>query len=179
MAYQANNLQYTTSQIFDYLQGLMPNTQRFIFINPYNDKTPPPPHYTDYAQFHILSEEDIGLNQQQISDYDKATDTVKVNYNQLKVITIQLDFYGPNALSNCNFYRQLLKVNLQLSKGQGILDLKTISNIRDLTFLQPNKQFCQRYNFDLEAYIIDTIQISSPYVDSVNISICNRGNGEE
>ena len=126
----------------------------------------------------VVGKRNIELNQEGEAEYVEETDTLNINYNQLKVATIQLDFYGPDALTYCNYYKQVLKMNFQVSKGQGLLDLKKISDIRDLTFLEPNKHFCRRYNFDIEAYIVDTIQISSQYIDSATIQIVNRGNGE-
>ena len=170
---EAVNLQATENEIYNFLQSLMP---KFLFINPYHNNVPIPNE--DYGEFNIINQTDIGLNQRGKLAYNIDEDVMEIDYNQLKEITIQIDFYGPNALTNCNFYKQCLKVSLQNDKGKGLLDLKDVSVTRNLTFLQPNKEFMRRYNFDITVYIVDTIQLTSPYIESATIEIINRGNGE-
>ena len=56
----------TETQIYDYLQSLMPSLQ---FVNPYTDSVPLPKK-GDFATFNILSVEDRGWSQDRQTGYD-------------------------------------------------------------------------------------------------------------
>lgn len=161
----------TEKDLYDYLQSLMPELQ---FISAYTDKAPVP--LTDYATFNVINIADRGWSQSRQADYieERDKDLLKVSYDVQRIYTVQIDFYGANAFNNATIFKQNLQVGL--TKNFGIADLKKISPIRNLTFLQENKQWLKRYNFDIELYVVDTIERNSPIIETATIKIINRGN---
>jgi hypothetical protein len=87
---------------------------------------------------------------------------------------VQFDFYGPDALNNATVFKQNLQVGLATQTG--IADLKSMSEIRNLTFLMENKAYMHRYNFDTEMFVVDTITKTTPAIETAEITIVNRGN---
>ena len=90
---------------------------------------------------------------------------------------MQLDFYGPDAFDNAIEFQQTLQVNL--AHTFGVADLKVMSEIRNLTFLQENKEYMPRYNFDVDVFVVDTITQTAPGIERVQIKIVNRGNNNQ
>lgn len=160
----------TEPDLYDYLQSLMPQLQ---FVNPYTDDKPLPKPGTDFATFNVLDITDIGWSQPRHEAYDKDNALITVAYDVQRIYQIQIDFYGPNALAHASLFKQTLQVNL--TKNYGIADLKKMSNIRNLTFLQENKKFMKRYNFDVEVFVVDTITKTSPAIQNAQITIHGFG----
>ena len=156
--------------LYDYLQPLMPELQ---WVNAFLDEDPLPKG--DYATFNIINLDPIGWNIPKQNSYDKETGLITVGNTQEKVYTIQLDFFGENALNNANTFRQILMMNLQKPKLS--VGLKSVSGIRNLTFLQTNKKYQKRYNFDIELFIVDEVTRTEPTIETATIKIVNRGNG--
>ena len=153
--------------IYDYLQMRMPELQ---FCNPFIDKYALP--NGDFATFNVISVATDGWVQNQyISDKDYK---ITVGNTQQKIYRVQLDFYGPNALNNCNVFRQTLQMNLQ--KPDLEIGLKSVSEMRNLTALLTDKKYQLRYNFDIELFIIDTVLTEQPVIEKATIEIVNRGN---
>ena len=160
----------TETQVYDYLQSLMPSLQ---FVNPYTDSVPLPKK-GDFATFNILSVEDRGWSQDRQTGYDAETGTVWVAWDVQRIYRVQIDFYGENAFDNATVFKQTLQVNL--AQKYGPADLKQLSPIRNLSFLQENKQWLRRYNFDAEVFIVDTVEQTSPVIETATVKIVNRGN---
>ena len=160
----------TETQVYDYLQSLMPSLQ---FVNPYTDSVPLPKK-GDFATFNILSVEDRGWSQDRQTGYDAETGTVGVAWDVQRIYRVQIDFYGENAFYNATVFKQTLQVNL--AQKYGPADLKQLSPIRNLSFLQKNKQCLRRYNFDAEVFIVDTVEQTSPVIETATVKIVNRGN---
>lgn len=159
----------TEKGLYDFLQSLMPELQ---FINAYTDDAPVP--LSDYATFNVLDISDRGWSQKRQKSYDDEKHTVISAYDVQRIYTVQLDFYGQNAFDNARVFKQTLQV--ALTKTFGIADLKQMSPIRNLTFLQENKQWMKRYNFDVELFVVDTVERTSPVIETAKITIVNRGN---
>lgn len=158
------------NKLYDYLQNLMPDLQ---FVNPYTDNVPLPKK-GDYATFNILDVTDRGWSQPRQIGYNSETGLISLAYDVQRVYRVQLDFYGPNAFDNATLFKQTLQVNLSNTFGDA--DLKMLSPIRNLTFLQENKRYMRRYNFDAEVFVVDTITRTSPAIETAEITIVNRGN---
>lgn len=161
------------NELFDYLQSLMPTLQ---WVNPYHDNSPLPPVGTNWATFNVLRIADRGWSQRRPTAYDNDTGLITNAYDVQRIYTVQMDFYGPDAFDNAATYKQYLQVGLTTKFG--IADLKEISEIRNLTFLQENKEYMHRYEFDADLFIVDTIQQTAPGIESAEIQIVNRGNGK-
>lgn len=157
--------------LYDYLQSLMPTLQ---WVNPYTDRSPLPPVGTNYATFNIMRVDDRGWSQERPTNYDATTGLISIDYDVQRIYSVQLDFYGPDAFDNASIFKQTLQVNL--AENFGIVDLKVMSEIRNLTFLQENKEFMPRYSFDLDVFVVDTITKTTPGIERVQIKIVNRGN---
>jgi hypothetical protein len=158
------------NKLYDYLQSLMPDLQ---FVNPYTDNVPLP-KAPNYATFNILDVSDRGWSQPRQTAYDPETGIITLAYDVQRIYRVQLDFYGPDAFDNASVFKQTLQVNL--AENFGIADLKEISPIRNLTFLQENKRYMRRYNFDAEVFVVDTITRTSPAIETAEVTIVNRGN---
>lgn len=156
-------------ELYDLLQSLMPNDLQFI--NPYIDKAIPP--LVDFAQMNILFVEDKARSQERQVSYNEEEKTVVIAYDQTRIYTIQLDFYGKNALENCNIFKQSLQVNLdRLSHiGKSTVGLKTMEATKNLTFFLENKTFFRRYSFNIDLYVIDSIEKEVKYLDLAKIKI--------
>lgn len=161
----------TENDLYDYLQALMPELQ---FIDNYTDDVPVP--LTDYATFNVLNIADRGWSQGRQAVYNEERDkgVVKTYYDVQRIYTVQLDFYGANAYDNASKFKQTLQV--ALAKKFGVVDLKMLSPIRNLTFLQENKTWQKRYNFDAELFVVDTVERNSPIIETATVKIINRGN---
>lgn len=153
--------------LYDYLESLMPAGVQFI--NPYNNVAPIPPPGTDWGTFNVINIADRGWSQERQTGYDETTGLITVDYDVQRIYTVRIEFYGPNAFNNIVVYKQQLQVGLATETG--LADLKTISDIRNLTFLQEDKNYLPRYNFDADLYIVDTITKTSPAIETATTEI--------
>lgn len=156
------------NRVYNYLQSLLPNNLQFV--ESYQEDVPIP--LKDWVQMNILSVRNIGRSIERQGEVDTENKQVQALYDIEQVYKIQFDFYGNNAFSNASIYLQTLQVNLdentQLNSSNQI-NLKTFSEIRNLTDLLENKKFLKRYNFDIELYVIQTISKQQIYLDKMII----------
>lgn len=164
----------TLNDVYDYLQSQMPTLQ---FVNPYLDNVPLPTRGTDYATMNVMGVDDRGWAQTVQTGYDAVKGTTSLRFDTQRIYRVQIDFYGPNAFSNATVFKQTLQVNL--TKQKTTLDLKTMSDIRNLTFLDESKTYVPRYNFDVEVFLVDSITQTTPVIESAKITIVNRGNNQQ
>lgn len=164
----------TLTSLYDYLQSQMPTLQ---FVDPYLDDVPLPPNDTDYATMNVLGVSDRGWAQTVQTKYDANKGTNDLRFDTQRIYRVQIDFYGPNAFSNATVFKQTLQVNL--AKQKTTVDLKSLSEIRNLTSLQENKGYIHRYNFDAELFLVDSITQTTPVIESAKITIVNRGNNQQ
>lgn len=159
-------------KLYDFLQGLLPNDMQFM--NPYLDDDPAPK--SNFVQMTVLPVRPVGRSQQREVSFDETDKNVQVAYDLERIYTVQFDFYGPDAFENALIYQQTLEVNLKEIPNP-IGNLKTFSEIRNLTDLQENKRFLKRYSFDVELYIIDSISKEQPYLTRFQKTLVRAGNG--
>ena len=164
----------TLTSLYDYLQSQMPTLQ---FVDPYLEDVPLPANDTDYATMNVLGVTDRGWAQTVQTGYDATKGTNSLRFDTQRIYRIQIDFYGPNAFSNATAFKQTLQVNL--AKQKTTVDLKSLSDIRNLTSLQENKGYIHRYNFDVEVFVVDSITQTTPVIESAKITIVNRGNNQQ
>lgn len=153
------------NQIYDFLQSLMPPLQ---WVNPYLSDDAIPPVDTDWATFNIMRVDDRGWSQPRQTSYDANTGIITLAYDVQRIYSLQLDFYGPNAFENASVFKQTLQV--ALARQHGIGDLKALSGIRNLTFLQEDKEYMPRYNFDVDIFVVDTITQTAPVIEKAIIT---------
>ena len=159
----------TESDLYDTLQALMPSGVQFV--DPYLDEVPLP--LGDWAQMNILSVDPIAWNQERyVADTKEGLGSYE--YDIERIYTIQIDFYGANALSNASLFHQTLQKNV-VFEGTTI-SLKRIGVIDNRSFLQENKKFQKRYGFDIELFIVDTISNDSAYIDNIRVTVARYGN---
>lgn len=161
----------TRTELSAYLRTLMPEVQ---WVQPYLNNSPLPPPNTNWATLNIMGVADRGWSQARQSTYDETTGLITQEYDVQRIYTVQFDFYGPDALYNACRFKQNLQVGLATQTG--IADLKSMSEIRNLTFLMENKAYMHRYNFDTEMFVVDTITKTTPAIETAQITIVNRGN---
>ena len=118
--------------------------------------------------------EERGWRQDRETGYDAKTGTVGIGLVVQRIYRVQMDFYGEKAFHNATVCKQAHQVNLVQKYGPA--DLKQLSPIRNLSFLQENKQWLRRYNFDAEVFIVDTVEQTSPVIETATVKIVNRGN---
>lgn len=164
----------TDIELFEYLQGLMPTLQ---FCAPFLKRSPLPPKGTNYAVFQLLSVDPVVWNQNEESTYDEETGKISVRYNQTKIYEVQLDFYGQSAFTNARLFQQTLCANLQ--KPNLPVGLKKMSTISNLTSMLSDENYYNRYMFKIELFIVDSIYLEEPAIDSATIKIVNRGNNKQ
>lgn len=159
----------TESDLYDTLQALMPSGVQFV--DPYLDEVPLP--LGDWAQMNILSIDPIAWNQERyVADTNEGLGSYE--YDIERIYTIQIDFYGANALTNASEFHQTLQKNV-VFEGTTI-SLKKIGVIDNRSFLQENKKFQRRYGFDIELFIVDTIKSDNAYIDNIKVTIARYGN---
>lgn len=161
----------TRTELSAYLRALMPEIQ---WVQPYLDNEPLPPPNTNWATLNIMNISDRGWSQARQTEYDPETGLTTQAYDVQRIYAVQFDFYGPDALNNATAFKQNLQVGLATQTG--IADLKSMSEIRNLTFLMENKAYMHRYNFDTEMFVVDTITKTTPAIETAEITIVNRGN---
>lgn len=164
----------TDMELFKYLQSLMPTLQ---FCAPFLTRKPLPPKGTDFAVFQLLNCSPVGWNQNESSEYNEETGIISVRHNQTKIYEVQLDFYGQGACTNSRIFQQTLCARLQKPKMP--VGLKTISPISNLTSMLSDVQYYARYMFKIELFIVDSIYLEEPAIESATIKIVNRGNNNQ
>lgn len=160
----------TESDLYDTLQALMPAGVQFV--DPYLDETPVP--LGDWAQMNLLSIKPIGWNQRRYTSANEVKQTAGYAYDIERIYTVQIDFYGANALTNASLFHQTLQQNIVDDEANTIC-LKTIGQIENRTFLQENKKFQKRYGFDIDLFIVDTISKEFPYINNIEVNIAGFG----
>lgn len=148
----------------------MPTIQ---WVKPYLDYDSLPPVGSDWGQINIINISDRGWSQRGTQSYDNDTGIISQNYDVQRIYTVQIDFYGPNAYDNAVTFKQHLQVGL--STEYGIADLKSISDIRNLTELLENTNYLARYEFDVDIFVVDTITKQVPAIETATVTIVNRG----
>ena len=160
----------TRNQLSTYLRGLMPELQ---WVMPYETYDSLPPVGTNWGQISILRVSDRGWSQDRQTAYDERTGTISQAWDVQRIYSIQIDFFGPDALENATVFKQTLQVGLATQTG--IADLKVMSEIRNLTQLLENTNYMHRYNFDVDVFVVDTITKTTPVIETAEITIVNRG----
>lgn len=160
----------TRNQLSAYLRGLMPELQ---WVKPYDSYDALPPVGTDWGQINITNVSDRGWSQNRQSAYDDTTGKITQSWDVQRIYSIQIDFFGPNALENATRFKQYLQVGL--AEEYGIADLKVMSEIRNLTELLENTNYMHRYEFDVDVFVVDTITKTTPVIETAEITIVNRG----
>lgn len=153
--------------LYDIIQNAMPTGVQFV--NPYIDNATIP--NKDFITFNIISIQDVGRSQESENKYNEETKKVEISYNQTRVYTLQIDFYGIEALENCNIFKQNLQVNLdrQSHIGNSKIGLKSLGITRNLTELLEDKRYLRRYSFDVDLFVIDRIIQQRDYIDGINL----------
>ena len=156
-------------ELYNFLQSLMP--EGLQFVNPYIDKATPP--LGDWAQMNIINIQEKGRSQERQVSYNEEEGIVEVAFDQTRIYTIQFDFFGANALLNCNTFKQNLQVNLDRNShiNKSSVGLKTMGDTKNLTWLLENKKYLKRYSFDFDLFVVDTITQSRTYLTGANINI--------
>lgn len=160
----------TRNQLSTYLRGLMPELQ---WVMPYETYDSLPPVGTNWGQISILRVSDRGWSQDRQTAYDERTGTISQAWDVQRIYSIQIDFFGPDALENATVFKQTLQVGL--ATEYGIADLKVMSEIRNMTQLLENTNYIHRYNFDVDVFVVDTITKTTPVIETAEITIVNRG----
>ena len=140
---------------------------------PYETYDSLPPVGTNWGQISILRVSDRGWSQDRQTAYDERTGTISQAWDVQRIYSIQIDFFGPDALENATVFKQTLQVGLATQTG--IADLKVMSEIRNLTQLLENTNYMHRYNFDVDVFVVDTITKTTPVIETAEITIVNRG----
>ncbi|MDR0423694.1 MAG: hypothetical protein LBH46_03860 [Rickettsiales bacterium] len=139
-------------KLIHFLVDVIPKQKRVQFVRPYINEAPAP--VNDYYTIYI-----IDVNTQSAGRIEneyiqgKLTQSIKT----LKEYTIQYDFIGDDALINALSYSDMLqKLTGFETKGIGFLNVTPVKN---LTFLQSNKDFKGRYGFDLHLSVVDSVDL--------------------
>lgn len=140
---------------------------------PYETYDSLPPVGTNWGQISILRVSDRGWSQDRQTAYDERTGTISQAWDVQRIYSIQIDFFGPDALENATVFKQTLQVGL--ATEYGIADLKVMSEIRNMTQLLENTNYIHRYNFDVDVFVVDTITKTTPVIETAEITIVNRG----
>ena len=148
----------------------MPELQ---WVMPYETYDSLPPVGTNWGQISILRVSDRGWSQHRQTAYDDPTGIITNSWDVQRIYSIQIDFFGPDALDNATVFKQNLQVGLATQTG--IADLKVMSEIRNLTQLLENTNYIHRYNFDVDVFVVDTITKTTPVIETAEITIVNRG----
>lgn len=148
----------------------MPELQ---WVMPYESYDSLPPVGTNWGQINITSVSDRGWSQNRQSAYDDTTGKITQSWDVQRIYSVQIDFFGPNALENATRFKQYLQVGL--ATEYGIADLKVMSEIRNLTQLLENTDYMHRYEFDVDVFVVDTITKTTPVIETAEITIVNRG----
>lgn len=149
----------------------MPEIQ---WVRPYQDGNPIPPVNTNWGQINIMNISDKGWSQARQTEYNEDTGIISQSYDVQRIYSVQIDFYGPDALDKATVFKQKLQVGLV--NHNDFADLKVMSEIRNMTQLLENKAYMHRYNFDVDVFVVDTITETTPAIETAQITIVNRGN---
>lgn len=159
----------TETKLYDILQALLP--EGLQFVNPYLDTVPLPKG--DYAQMNIIDIVPIAWTQKRYVDTSDENKTVTYAYDWQKIYKVQFDFYGDNSFNNCVNYHHNLTASLMDFDDD--VNLKTIGEVQNRSFLQENKLFLRRYGFDIDLFIVDTIEKTDPRLENILTSLQRYG----
>lgn len=149
----------------------MPELQ---WVMPYDSDDALPPVGTNWGQINIIRVFDRGWSQRRKSTvYDDKTGLITQSWDVQRIYSVQIDFFGPDALDNATRFKQYLQVGL--ATEYGIADLKVMSEIRNLTQLLENTSYMHRYEFDVDVFVVDTVTKTTPVIETAEITIVNRG----
>lgn len=149
----------------------MPELQ---WVMPYDSDDALPPVGTNWGQINIIRVFDRGWSQRRKSTvYDDKTGLITQSWDVQRIYSVQIDFFGPDALDNATRFKQTLQVGL--ATEYGIADLKVMSEIQNLTQLLENTSYMHRYEFDVDVFVVDTITKTTPVIETAEITIVNRG----
>lgn len=155
----------TENKLYDILQSLLP--EGLQFVDPYLDTVPIP--QGDYAQMNIIDITPIAWTQRRYVKTDDTEKTVTYAYDWQKVYKVQFDFYGENAFDNAVNYQHNLIAGL--TDFDDDVNLKTVGDVQNRCYLQENKLFLRRYGFDIDLFIVDTIDKTDPRLESIEPTV--------
>ena len=138
------------SDIFDYIQKNAP--AGIQFVDPYLSDVPLPKG--DFVSLNILPVEDVAASQHRTMAYDAESGTVSVTYSQERIYTVQFDCFGADALDTALMLKQRLK-DFFYDTPDTLFNLKTVTDIENLSDLLDNKRYLERYSFRMSFYIMD------------------------
>ena len=138
------------SDIFDYIQKNSP--AGIQFVDPYLSDVPLPKG--DFVSLNILPVEDVAASQHRTTAYAAEAGTVSVTYSQERIYTVQFDCFGADALDTALMLKQRLK-DFFYDTPDTLFNLKTVTDIENLSDLLDNKRYLERYSFRMSFYIMD------------------------
>lgn len=138
------------SDIFDYIQKHSP--AGIQFVDPYLSDVPLPKG--DFVSLNILPVEDVAASQHRTTAYDAEASTISVTYSQERIYTVQFDCFGADALDTALMLKQRLK-DFFYDTPDTLFNLKTVTDIENLSDLLDNKRYLERYSFRMSFYIMD------------------------
>ena len=138
------------SDIFDYIQKHSP--AGIQFVDPYLSDVPLPKG--DFVSLNILPVEDVAASQHRTTAYDAEAGTVSVTYSQERIYTDQFDCFGADALDTALMLKQRLK-DFFYDTPDTLFNLKTVTDIENLSDLLDNKRYLERYSLRMSFYIMD------------------------
>ena len=138
------------SDIFDYIQKHSP--AGIQFVDPYLSDVPLPKG--DFVSLNILPVEDVAASQHRTTAYDAESGTVSVPYSQERIYTVQFDCFGADALDTALMLKQRLK-DFFYNTPDTLFNLKTVTDIENLSDFLDNKRYLERYSFRMSFYIMD------------------------
>lgn len=140
------------NDIFNYIQSIAP--QGIQFVNPYQDEVPLP-ESGDFVMVNVMNVQDVGLAQYKTVAFDDKNGNIDLEYYQERIYPVQFDCFGKNA--------QVLAMNLKAvikdffyNNINTPFNIKTVTDIENLTELLENKRYCERYSFRIEFFVMDT-----------------------
>lgn len=161
----------TNDELYNIIRPYFP--EDIQFVTPYLDTKPQP--NSEMAQINILDIKNVGWSQRVQGEYDEEKGEVVNNNYQLRVYTVQFDFYGKNSYDMCESLQRAFSTELVKSKNKKI-GLKTIGNVDNRTRLLENKLYLKRYGFDAEFFIVDNYINKDSVIEDVKTKIVDRGN---
>ncbi|MFV0627043.1 MAG: LIC_12616 family protein [Alphaproteobacteria bacterium] len=151
-------------EIYDFLQDLLPKEIRYI--NPYIDEGTIP--NGSFVQMAVVNIKDSGVFDERQIGFNEENDKIIMEYDQNRIYVVQFDSYGIDAFDNISRIKAILNVNLWYKKNP-LLDLGYASNIDNLTWLQPNQEYIQRWSFRIELISVFTIRQEHEYFEDIKV----------
>lgn len=140
------------NDIFDYIQAIAP--QGIQFVNPYQNDVPLP-STGDFVMVNVMTVQDVGLAQYKTTAFDEENGNIDLTYYQERIYPVQFDCYGENAQTLALNLKAVIKDyfynNIDLD-----FNIKTVTDIDNLTDLLENKKYFERYSFRIDFFVMDT-----------------------